>query len=234
MTDWFVPPHVTQRTGSPCQFSLCWAAVGAWLASAATDGSVTLTPEEFARKAGGGSGRPNESTGCKTGFEVDLRKGLSNLGIESALFTVPFADLADRLTPDRRAVFAVAVDYSAWPRDKDCMNGMAGPDVDHMVGIIPGTDAQGRVKVMNPLCEDYQRVALADVSGASRKFARERSRDGIIVVRVMRQMPRGLPEDKARIAELKAENENLRDRISAMTVHAREIVVLGETTGEDQ
>ena len=36
----YLPPPVTQRTGSRCQFSPCWAAVGPWLAAAATGAGV--------------------------------------------------------------------------------------------------------------------------------------------------------------------------------------------------
>lgn len=209
-----VPRHVTQRTGSACQFSLCWAAVGAWLADAASGGTVVLTPEEFAKKAGGGSGRPNATTGCKTGFERDLQKGLTNLGLDADLFTIPYADFADRMTPERRAVFAVAVDYELWPPDKDCMNGTAGPDVDHMVGIIPGRE-KVQVRVMNPLCTDYQDVSLAAISTAARKFGRDRGREGVVVVRVMRPKVTSLPADKARIAELEDIVEAQADYIAA-------------------
>jgi hypothetical protein len=209
------PAHVTQRTGSRCQFSLCWAAVGSWLASAASGGATTVTPEDFARKAGGGSGKPNATTGCKTGFEVDLQKGLSNLGLDSDILTIPYASFLERMAPERRHVFAVAVDYSLWPPEQDCMNGTAGPDVDHMVGIIPGKDTRGRVEAMNPLCGDYQKVSLAAISTAARKFGRERSREGIVVVRVARPKVGGLPADKARIADLEDLVQRQADYIEA-------------------
>lgn len=209
-----IPEFVTQRTGSPCQFSLCWAAIGAWLARAASGNTVKVTPEEFARKAGGGSGRPNATTGCKTGFETDLRKGLSNLGIDSDLFTIPYRDFADRMKVERRAVFAVAVDYELWPPEQDCMNGTAGPDVDHMVGIIPGVGEKGGVQVENPLCADYQRVNLMAISTAARKFGRDRGRPGVIVVRVQRPKVFG-SGDKVRIAELEDLVERQSDHIAA-------------------
>lgn len=221
-----IPDFVTQRTGSACQFSLCWAAIGAWLAGAATNGTVKLTPEEFARKAGGGSGRPNATTGCKTGFERDLQKGLTNLGIDSDLFSIPMTDFADRMKPERRAVFAVAVDYEIWPPEQDCMNGTAGPDVDHMVGIIPGIGDKGRVQVENPLCDDYQRVSLAAVSTAARKFARDRGRGGIVVVRVQRPRVTSLPADKERIADLEDLVERQADYIAASRTLAQQSLEL--------
>lgn len=221
-----VPEHVTQRTGSPCQFSLCWGAIGAWLAGAATGDTVKVTPEEFAKKAGGGSGRPNPVTGCKTGFERDLQKGLSNLGIDSDLFSIPPADFVDRMSVERRAVFAVAVDYELWPPDQDCMNGTAGPDVDHMVGIIPGVGEKGRVRVENPLCSDYQWVSLAAVSTAARKFARDRGRAGIVVVRVQRPALTTLPADKARIAALEDLVERQADYIAASRTLAQQSLEL--------
>ena len=225
-TTYQVPGFVTQRTGSPCQFSLCWAAVGAWLARAATNDTVKLTPEEFARKAGGGSGRPNATTGCKTGFERDLQKGLTNLGIDSDLMTIPYPDLVDRMSHERRAVFAVAVDYELWPPDQDCMNGTAGPDVDHMVGIIPGTDGKGRVLTENPLCGDYQRVSLAAISTAARKFGRDRGRPGVVVVRVLRPRLTGLPADKARIADLEDLVDRQADYIAASRTLAQQSLEL--------
>jgi hypothetical protein len=199
--DFHVPDHVTQRTGSQCQFSLCWGAVGAWEAAAASGSTVKVTPEEFARKAGGGSGAPNPATGCKTGFERDLQRGLNNLGLDNDLFMIPFADFRDRMSRPRREVFAVAVDYEKWPAEKDCMNGSA-VDVNHMVGYICGVDDKGRIRVMNPLCDDYQLVRLSELQVAASSFARARSREGILVSRVARPKIAGLPADKARIADL--------------------------------
>ena len=209
------PEFVTQRTGSACQFSLCWAAVGAWMAGAASGNTVKITPEEFAKKAGGGSGRPNAVTGCKTGFERDLQRGLSNLGIDSAMLTIPYRDLVARMSVERRAVFALAVDYELWPPEQDCMNGTAGPDVDHMVGIIPGVGEKGGVQVENPLCTDYQRVNLMAISTAARKFGRDRGRSGVVVVRVQRPKLQGLPADKERILELEDLVERQADWIAA-------------------
>ena len=212
--DFHHPRHVTQRTGSRCQFSLCWGAVGAWLADAASGGTARLTPEEFAHKAGGGSGAPNPATGCKTGFERDLQRGLSTLALDADLFAVPYSDFRDRMAHPRRAVFAVAVDYEKWPAEKDCMNGTA-VDVNHMVGIIPGVDEKGRLSVMNPLCGDYQLVRLSEVQTAAAAFSRARSRDGIVVCRVARPKLQGLPEDKARIADLEDLVERQGDYIAS-------------------
>ena len=226
----YVPDHVTQRTGSPCQFSLCWATVLAWLAGGATGGTVKLTPEEAARRAGGGSGAPNPETGCKTGFEVDLQRGLNILGIDNEDITIPFSDLRQRMKNPRRAIFAVAVDYELWPQDKDCMNGTA-VDVNHMVGLIPGIDNKGRITVMNPLCEDYQQVPIDAVQRAAAAFSRKRKRKGILVVRVDRPKVQGLPADKERIADLEDEIEALRDWVAGARMSLQEALDVPVPTG---
>jgi hypothetical protein len=226
----YVPDHVTQRTGSPCQFSLCWGAVGAWLAGGATGGTVKLTPEEFARRAGGGSGAPNPATGCKTGFESDLMRGLNILGIDNDDITIPFPVLRQRLKNPRRAIFGVAVDYELWPVDKDCMNGTAD-DVNHMVGLIPGIDPKGRIRVMNPLCTDYQLVHIEDVQRAAAAFSRKRRRKGILVIRVDRPKEQGLPADKERIADLEELVEAQADWIAGARMALQEALDVPVPTG---
>jgi len=198
MTDWYRPPHVTQRTGTACSFSNCWATVGAWLARAATNGGSSPTPEEFKRLAGGGSGRPAPD-GCGTGFEVDVVKGLRILGIDSRIIKVMPKDVMKIMSVERRAVFGLAVDYSLWPVEKDCMNGIAGADVNHMVGFIGGTPFDD---VMNPLCSAYQAVAASKVTEAATQFATEHGRDTIWLIRVARPIPASSTGDKARILEL--------------------------------
>lgn len=215
MTDLYLPPHVTQRTGSPCQFSNCWAAVGAWQARGASGGTVKVTPEEFRQRAGGGSGRPNPATGCKTGFETDLVKGLGVLGLNVSRLDLAFSDLRARVEDPRRALFAVAVDYSEWPQALDCMRGEAGPDVNHMVGIVPGMKAN-KVTVMNPLCADYQEIALPALATAAIRFAREHGRDYIRLVRVLRPIPADLDGLRRENADLRERNAELRDHIAAV------------------
>lgn len=217
----YVPDHVTQRTGSRCQFSLCWGAVGAWLAAGASGGATKVTPEEFARRAGGGSGAPNPETGCKTGFEVDLAHGLNILGLDNDTITIPYADFRERMKNPRRAIFGVAVDYELWPSEKDCMAGDA-VDVNHMVGIIPGIDQKARLMVENPLCGDYQMVSANDIQRAAAAFSRKRGRKGILVVRVNRPVQSSLPADAARIDALENEVEELRDWIAGARMSLQE------------
>jgi hypothetical protein len=199
MTEWYTPPHVTQRTGSKCQFSNCWCAVGAWLHRGATGGTASVTPEEFRVAAGGGSGRPNATTGCNSGFEIDMIKGLDKLGVRGVLLKVTPAIALKLLTTDRRAIFGIAVDYDAWPAEKDCMNGVAGPDVNHMVGFIGGKPLK---MVMNPLCTDYQAVSALAVLKAAEKFSKQAGRTTVWITRVARPIPVGLPEAEAQIADL--------------------------------
>lgn len=211
----YLPPHVTQRTGSACQFSNCWCAVGAWQARGASGGTVKVSPEEFRVKAGGGSGRPNPETGCRTGFETDIVRGLGSLGLSVSRLDIAFSDLRARVETPRRALFAIAVDYSEWPEPLDCMRGVAGPDVNHMVGIVPGLK-NGKVTVMNPLCEEYQEIALPALATAAIRFAREHGRDFLRLVRVARPVPADMDGVRRQNAELKEQNEELRDYIATL------------------
>jgi hypothetical protein len=209
-TAFYVPKHVTQRTGSTCQFSNCWAAVGAWLHGAATAGLAAITPEAFRIQAGGGSGRPNPTTGCHSGFETDMVEGLAHLGVHARILKVGFEQAKAILSQERRAIFGIAVDYDAWPKGADCMNGVAGPDVNHMVGIIGGRP----ITVMNPLCLDYQAVGLLAVLRAAQKYSTQSGRDGIWLTRVLRPVPVTAPPDEARIAELEAQVADRDDAIA--------------------
>lgn len=211
----YLPPHIDQRTGSACQFSNCWCAVGAWQARGASGGTVRVTPEEFRQKAGGGSGRPNPATGCKTGFEVDIIKGLGSLGLDSRRMDIAYSDLRDRVEKPRRALFAIAVDYSEWPQNLDCMHGIAGPDVNHMVGLVPGI-TNGKVTVMNPLCKDYQEIALPALANAAIRFAREHGRDYLRLVRVVRPIPADTDGLRLELARLKEEVAERDDYIAAV------------------
>ncbi len=221
MSDWYVPDHVTQRTGTKCQFSNCWCAVGAWLHRAATGGTAIVSPEEFRTVSGGGSGRPNAVTGCNSGFEIDMVKGLDKLGVKANILKVTPQIALKLLTTERRAVFGIAVDYDAWPVEKDCMNGVSGPDVNHMVGFIGGKPLK---QVMNPLCQDYQSVPALAVLKAAEKFSKQAGRSSIWITRVVRPIPTGLTADKARIAELENEVE---ERDTAIT-QALDLIVQAE------
>lgn len=204
----YLPPHVTQRTDEPGWNHRCWAAVGAWEALAASGGTVKVTPEEFARKVGGGSGRKPGS-----GTERDIAAGLGSLGLDAQIITVRFGDISDRVATERRAVFAVATDYSEWPVALDCMGGTAGPDVNHMVGLVPGVK-EGKVRVMNPLCKEYQWVPVRDVERAAAAYNRAQGRPGIRLVRVVRPVPAVLDDLRKRIVELTEERDALRDYVA--------------------
>jgi len=210
MTDWFLPRHVTQRTGTPCQFSNCWAAIGAWCHHAATGGTASVTPEEFKAAAGGGSGGKNKVTGCSKGLETDIIAGLRKLGIDQAKLVrgVSVADAKKIFSQERRAVYAVATDYDVWPVAKDCMNGTAGPDVNHMVGVICGGTM---LTIENPLCTDYQQVGIDKVLAAANKYAKQNGRSGLTLIRVPRPIPVTAVGDKRRIVELEAELQNARE-----------------------
>lgn len=195
MSIWREPRHVTQRDPSdPRQFSHCWAAVGAWLLDGATDGAAKVTAKEFAKMAGGGSGRRTGS-----GTQEDIVQGLNRYGVSSTIVRLGRTDASDRMSADRRAIWAIATDYDLWPTPKDCMNGVVGPDTNHEVGIIGGTPP----RVMNPLCLDYQTVTLPVVLDAAFKYAKQQGHSRWIeVVRVYRQKPVDNVGDKVRIAEL--------------------------------
>lgn len=195
MSGWYVPKPVTQRDSTdPQAFSHCWSAVGAWQLAAATDGAAKVTAKAFAKAAGGGSGRRTGS-----GTQEDIRDGLAHYGVKADLVRLSRDDAANILGTDRRAVWAVATAYEAWPVAKDCMAGTA-EDVNHEVGVIGGKPPT----VMNPLCQgEYQTVTLQTLLEAAFRYAREQGHRGYIeVVRVYRQKPTGAIADKARIAEL--------------------------------
>lgn len=195
MTGWYVPKPVTQRDpADPKQFSHCWAAVGAWLLAAATDGASKVTAKEFAKAAGGGSGRITGS-----GTQEDIVDGLDHYGVNAGRVRLSRSDAATILGSDRRAVWGVATAYELWPEAKSCQ-GIPIGDVNHEVGVIGGKPPD----IMNPLCVgEYQTVTLQTLLEAAFRYAREQGHRGWIdVVRVFRQKPTGAIADKARIADL--------------------------------
>lgn len=196
MSIWREPRHITQRDPKdPLAMSHCWAACGAWLVDAATDGASRLTAKEFAKAAGGGTGRRTGS-----GTHEDVMKGLDHYGVKGSRLRLGRSDAATILGSERRAVFSVSTSYEEWPTPKDCVNGVVGDTVNHEVGVIGGKP----VKAMNPLClAGYQDITLATLLNAAFKYATEQGHSGYIdVVRVFRQKPTGAIADKARIAEL--------------------------------
>lgn len=222
MSAYYVPKHVTQQDGSKCAGSNCWAAVGAWLYAGATGGVGQLTPTDFRRMAGGGSGRADES-GCRSGFEGDITKGLDRLGVKAFTMELQAVDAREVLNAERRSLFAVATDYELWPAEKDCLRGTF--DGNHMVGMIAGTT----LKVMNPLCDDYQTVGLLRVLAAAEKFARDHGRSRIVLVRVPRPLPSGLAEDRATLAAQAAriaELEEAATEARSLSLQAAQVLAL--------
>jgi hypothetical protein len=198
MPDLFLPEAVTQRDGSPCQWANCWAAVGAWLHNGATGGTALVTPTEFRKMAGGGSGRANKP-GCPSGFEQDIVDGLDALGVKSTIVKVGQADARRLLSTPSRALYGIATDFDRWPADKDCSAGDF--DGNHAIGYVPGLGLPSKA-VMNPLCPDYQNVSLTVVLNSAVKFARDHARGGEVwLVRVRRPKPQVSP-DKDRIESL--------------------------------
>lgn len=226
------PPHVTQRTGSKFQFSNCWAAVGSWLHTAATGGTAKVTPEEFRVLAGGGSGKPNATTGARAGTEQDILDGLRTLGVRAATLEVT-RKRAEELLAKGRAVYSIATDYDVWPTigDKDCMTGVPGPDVNHEVGLIPGLDAQQRILVMNPLCDDYQRIKLDRVLDAAEKYAKAQGRNTIRMTRTFRPAEDTEPTDDcaACIADLATARQERDQALDALDASEDRVTALEAT-----
>ena len=209
MIEWYQPKHVTQQDGSRCAGSNCWAAVGAWLARAATGGTANLSPTAFRATAGGGSGTPSPVTGCRSGFESDISKGLRSLGVATTTVRLSRHEARRAIAQERRSVYAVAVDYELWPLDQKCL--VTDFDGNHMVGVIGGLP----LDVMNPLCDDYQEVDIGSVLSAAERFSVQHGRDGLLwLVRVARP-PAVVSVDPLvkRIEALTAANEELRDAI---------------------
>lgn len=186
---------------------------------AATGGTAKVSPEEFKKAAGGGSGNPNPVTRCGTGNESDLIRGLGRLGVRASLLRVSWAQARDILSSSRRAVYGIAVDYDAWPPAKDCMNGTAGPDVNHMVGVIGGETPM----VMNPLCDDYQDVDVHAIVEAANKLSRQNSREGIYLTRVLRPVPASIEDCERKVADLEAVVDEQRDILAQVLTLANEI-----------
>lgn len=204
-----IPDHVTQRDGSPCQLANCWAAVGAWLHNGATGGTAKVTPTEFRRQAGGGSGKANKP-GCPSGFEGDILAGLDALGVKATLIKLSRADARALLTTPSRALYGISTDYDAVPDLKDCAIGDF--DGNHAVGWIPGTSSPQK-PLMNPLCPDYTSLSLNVVLDAAQKFSRDHGRgDQVWLTRVRRPQPARQPQDPQHAALVESLREDVARR----------------------
>mgnify|MGYP000891395698 CR=1 FL=1 len=214
MTTQYIPAQVTQRDGSPCQWANCWAALGAWLHDGATGGTASVTPTEFRRHAGGGSGRANKP-GCPSGFESDVVAGLRALGVKASIIKVSPADARRLLNTPSRALYGISTDFDRWPDAKDCAIGDF--DGNHAIGYIPGLPSPGK-PVMNPLCKGYQNVSLNTVLASAAKFAKDHGRvtdagaAQIWLIRVRRPAPPRPQVDPAQTALVEQLREQLAER----------------------
>lgn len=207
MTDYYIPPHMTQFDGSPCQSANCWACAGAWAHRGATGGAAQVTPTEFRKMAGGGSGRANKP-GCPSGFEQDVVDGLNALGVKSAIIKVGRADARTLLTTPRRALFVLALDYDAIPDGKDCAR---SGDFDglHMIGWVPGEQKP----LMDPMCQHYRNLSVNLLLDAATLFSRTHGRGGSIwLVRVRRPAPPRPQQDPAQTALIEQLREQVAER----------------------
>lgn len=216
MVDWYVPEHVPQMDGSPCQVANCWAAAGSWLAAAATGGTVRISPTDFRKRAGGGSGNKGPS-GCASGFEEDVAAGLRALGIQCSLLKLPIADARRLIEKDRRGVYSIAVDYEVFGPGVKCQDSFEG---NHMLGIIGGRPTRS----MDPLCPDYKPLGVTVLLDAAGKFSRDHHRGLTIwLVKVQRPIPQGLPADQKLIEIQRARIEALEDGISSAIEGLRDV-----------
>lgn len=205
----FVPAHVTQRDGSPCQWSNCWAAVGAWLHNGATGGAASVTPSEFRRQAGGGSGSGG-SPGCRSGFEGDIVAGLDALGVKASIVKVTVPDARRLLTTPSRALYGLATDYDAVPALRDCQAGDF--DGNHAVGWVPGVSSPQK-PLMNPLCRDYSGLSLNVLLDAAVLFGKAHGRGSQVwLVRVRRPEPAAPSPDPTQQALVDALRQQVADR----------------------
>jgi hypothetical protein len=162
---------------------------------------------------------------CPSGFESDVEKGLVRMGVKASTIRLTATQAHKRLSTERAAMFAIATDYELWPEKQKG----AAPrfDGNHMVAVIPGLNAKGRVTVINPLVDHVQLVDLDAVLDAAVKFSKDHGRGGAVwLVRVYRHavpVPGQTPADRDNDA-LRVENEQLRDLLDDIHDQAADIV----------
>jgi hypothetical protein len=139
----YVAPAIPQKDGSACQFTNCWAAVGAYLVKSGTRGRKDPTPMQFRAAAGA-------LAGCRTGGLGDLLTGCQRMGVRATLLLdVPKATARTRfLAQSSTKVYAIATDFEVY----------------HMVAVVPWRE-RGQTKAMDPLCN---RLNLVDVDAVLR------------------------------------------------------------------
>jgi hypothetical protein len=166
----YLPEHVTQYDGSPCEHTNCWATCGAWSVAAITKSKQTPTPSWFRAKA--------RAFGCRTGGLGDIVHGLTAMGLWSRhcrlVYDKKRADLRALLVKRTGNLVVVPTDFSKWPEEKKCTN--SGFDGYHMVGVVCGVGAgenKGKVKTMDPMCGRYKWVDVDAVLAAAIQYNNE-------------------------------------------------------------
>jgi hypothetical protein len=166
----FLPEHVHQMDGSPCEATNCWASVGAWLAAGSSGGQREPEPTYFRAKAGK-AGRD-----CQTGGLADMMRGLLNLGLWGRAKyrdDVPTAELRTMLRRRNGALVALETDFDSYPDRSSCQPGFDG---NHSIGVVCGIGTgvhRGEVRVMDPLCRMYRWVDLDGVIASALEYNRD-------------------------------------------------------------
>ena len=164
----------------------CWATVGAWLGHGATHGEHRPSAPAIRKAAG-------KERGPGPGNVINIHDALAALGISCRkLMPYPADDFLKIIRdPHDTRLLAVATDFRRWPEDKKCQ-----PDFDgeHMVGVIPGGGPHG-IRVMNPLCADYERVFGEEIVRAAGQYASDHGfgDDTVCIAWIWRPRPRGAP-----------------------------------------
>jgi hypothetical protein len=158
----YVAKHVTQADGSRCQWTNCWAAVGAYLVRSGTRGRKKPTPMQFRKAAGA-------MKGCRTGGLGDLIVGCQKYGVKVTLLTdVTRANARRRLLKaDSTKVYAFATDFDAWPVAYRCQ---ANFDGYHMVAAVPWKPSP---RMSDPLCKKLKKVPVKVVLNAAIEYNNE-------------------------------------------------------------
>lgn len=164
----YTPDHLTQADGSPCQWTNCWATVGAWLSDGASGGKKKPTPPEFRRLA--------RVTSCRPGGLGDIERGLRAQGLWGRCKyreDVPRAEVKRLLLGNTRKLVAFETDFEKWPEEDICQPDFNDrEDAYHAVGVICSTQKMhpGEVRVEDPLCHRYHWVDVDAVLRAARIY----------------------------------------------------------------
>lgn len=178
----YVPRAVTQVDRSdPCWRVSCWAAVGCWLARAASRGRRTPDMEWFRDRAG--------VDVCRPGGRDDVRNGLLNIRYrQRSLWSWGDGRLVDDLTrvelkvrllnEDSGRLWWLATDFEVWDHEPSvCQPDFNDrPDAYHAIGVVAGEGTgrnKGKLRVLNPLCSTLKWVPIKTVLDAAQRYAKE-------------------------------------------------------------